>query len=110
MPMLPHEPPAGRPQGPGDFVVWWWPEFASAAACISAGLTLWGPLAAFAAVPLLHPAAEAIHLAAEARQEIERERIRLAAIHLAALEPSAMPPVAAAAERLDRPEIGQAQR
>jgi hypothetical protein len=103
MPIIPDEPPAGRPLSRADFFMWWWPEFTAAATCVSAGLLLWGPLAGLAAVPLLSPAAEAVQLAGHARREAEQERLALA-------EPVDAEPILAVAERLDRPEIEQAGR
>jgi len=78
MPIIPDEPPAGRPLTRADFLMRWWPEFTAAATCVSAGLLLWGPLAGLAAVPLLSPAAEAVQLAGLARREAEQERLALA--------------------------------
>ncbi len=103
MPIFPDELPAGRPLSRTDFLLWWWPQFTAAATCVSAGLLLWGPLAGLAAVPLLAPAAEAVQLAGHARREAEQERLALA-------EPVDVEPILAVAERLDRPEIGQAER
>lgn len=103
MPILPGEPPAGRPASPHDFVSWWLPEFALSAGCICAGLLLWGPLAVVAILPLLRPAAEVEHLIDLARRRADTARARAAAAALLddlAL-PSAPPPVAARADRLD---------
>jgi hypothetical protein len=101
MPILPGEPPAGRPLSAGDYVMSWWPEFTASASCVCAGLLVWGPLAAVAVVPLLRPAVEAVQLAGEARREAA-----------AALDDDQLPapPLVVFAERLDRPEIEQADR
>lgn len=108
MPILPGEPPAGRPASRTDFVTWWLPEFALSAGCVCAGLLLWGPFAAIAVVPLLRPAAEAVQLVELARREAEADRARAVAESVFTdlqLPAAPQPPVAARAERLDRREI-----
>lgn len=100
-----------RPTSCTDFVTWWLPEFMAAAGCISAGLLLWGPLAAVAVLPLLCPLVHLAYLPALARQHAERQRARIAAAEQAERERiAAALPVPARAERLDLPQLTEAER